>query len=358
MASPDRVRTGYELTVAQKTSEQFIVKAKGAGKIIDIDNKDKLIKIQYKDGTLDVLKYGDIIGSASGSHYNHSLALTDKAKLGKTVKEGTILGYHTGFFTYDPIIKEPIWNHGISANVAIVNKDVVLEDSCAISAKLADKMHFDSIYTRSIKVASDMAITSSVKIGDKVAYNTLLLRLKYESELSLPDDVDELFEDLQFVEYRAKHEGVVVDIQVYHTSDELTPSLKKYISDTNKAKRRLKKYSKDTKAAAKFSPVSKVDIDTRIHGVVLGELDVLVIFYIKSDVAMVAADKACIANQLKTVVGSVVSQPMYTESGVDVDVLFGASSAFNRVVLSCFKTGIINRVMEQAEKDILDMYFT
>lgn len=319
-----------------------------------------MIKVEYKDGTSEVFRYGDTVGSAAGSYYNHHLQLMDGMKVGKVVKEGTILAYHSGFFTMDPLIGEPVWNTGIPATVAIVNKEVVLEDSCALSQTFADKLSFQTVYDRTIKTNAEMSILKSVKIGDKVKYNDVLMRVGFDTVTSMALDdseVDEMFDDLNSAEYRAKREGEIVDIQIFYTSDEMSESIKKYISSTNKMKRKMAKYSKGTDSEGSHDFVSKVPIDTRIHGIALNEMDVLVIFYIRSDIGMVAADKASVANQLKTVVGDVVKEPMLTETGIEIDCLFGTASVFNRIVLSTFKTGILNRIVEKAEEDIVELYF-
>ena len=357
-ATPDRVRTSYELTVAQQTSSQFAIRSKQDGKVIDINEKDSLIKLQYKDGTIDVLKYGEMVGSAAGSYYSHNLKLVPGIKMGSTVKPEQVLGYHTGFFSYDPILKAPVYNHGVSANIAVVNYDVVLEDSCAISSSLAEKLEFQSVYDRNIRITTDMVLTESVNIGDEISYNSLLLKLGYESTANLPDDMDELLDDLQSVEYRAKHDGVIVDIQVYYTSDEMTKSLKQYITRLTKDARSKAKYTKGTLVEQENIPVSKVKINTRIHGIVLNEMDILVVFYIKTDIGMTSGDKLCISTQLKSVVGKVLKNPPVTTSGTTIDVVFGALSIFDRLVLSALKTGIINKVLKESEDELLEDYFS
>ena len=235
----------------------------------------------------------------------------------------------------------------------------MLEDSCAISSSLAEKLEFQSVYDRNIKITTDMVLTESVNLGDKITYNDLLLKLGYETTANLPDDMDELLDDLQSVEYRAKHDGVITDIQVYYTADEMTDSLKKYITKLTKDARRKAKYTKGTLAEQEYSPVSKVQVNSRFHGHVLGEADILVVFYIKSDIGTVAGDKICVSSQLKSVVGKVLENPPTTvSSNTEIDVVFGALSVFARITMSPIKTGILNRVLEVSEKKVVEDYFS
>ena len=44
-----RVRMGYEMTIAQRTSDLFAVSAKSDGRVLDIDPKLNLLKVKYSD---------------------------------------------------------------------------------------------------------------------------------------------------------------------------------------------------------------------------------------------------------------------------------------------------------------------
>jgi hypothetical protein len=59
----------------------------------------------------------------------------------------------------------------------------------------------------------------------------------------------------------------------------------------------------------------------------------------------------------KTIIADVHEQPLSTLSGVPLDVMFSGSSVGNRIVNSPFLVGCGSRVLEQAERTIVDMYF-
>jgi len=126
--------------VPQKASSMFVGKAKQDGKIIAIDDKIKVITVKYKDKSTDVIEYGKKRGDAAGSYLEHDIVLADGIKPGIQVKEGQILAYHAGFFKQDPITKNIAWSHGVSATVALMAKDVTLEDSNMITADFAEKL--------------------------------------------------------------------------------------------------------------------------------------------------------------------------------------------------------------------------
>lgn len=356
---PSRVRTGYELVVPQKTSSTFVGKAKQSGKVLSIDEKLKTVTVMYKDKTVDIFEYGNQRGDTAGSYLKHDIQLVKGMKKGKRIKAGEVVVYHAGFFHLDPVTDQLSWSHGIPANVAIMAKDVTLEDSNMITAKFAEKLGFESIYLRSINITSDMIISDHIGVGDKVTYDDTLISLKYEETAELiGSDVDELFEDLKAVEYRCKHTGEIFEIKVYYVSDDISESIKKFVNKITYTNRRKAKSAKGTNQEAKYTLVNKVPPDTRINGVSLGETDVLIDFYIKTDIACGIGDKILLDSSLKTVTGRVESEPIITEHGVDIDVVFGAASIQDRIILSPLITGITDTVLAKAEKDIVDMYFS
>jgi len=203
-----------------------------------------------------------------------------------------------------------------------------------------------------------MVVTDHLKVGDKVSYDDTLISLKYEETLGLiGDDVDELFEDLKSVEFRCKHTGEIFEIRVYYVSDDLTDSIKKFINKITYSDRRKANLSKGTLKEDKYKLVNQVPADTRISGISLGENDVLISFYIKTEVACGIGDKIILDSSLKTVVGAVESNPITTEHGENIDVVFGALSVYDRIILSPTIVGITDKVIKSAEEDIIDMYF-
>jgi hypothetical protein len=62
-------------------------------------------------------------------------------------------------------------------------------------------------------------------------------------------------------------------------------------------------------------------------------------------------------NANKSVVSTVLEQPVTTESGETIDMLFGGSSISNRIVLSPTIVGIATRCMMDLEKEVIRQYF-
>jgi len=354
---PMRLRTGYELVIPQKTSGVFVGKAKYDGVITGIDSTLGLVSVTYSNKTTDVFEYGDIRGESSGMAVNHKIGIVPDMKVGSRFKKDDPIVYHSEFFQFDPITRQLAWCHGVPANVAIMAKDVTLEDSSMISAEFASKLKFDSIYARPITITSDMIIDNFADIGTKVAFNDSLIQLRYEDTMNVIDNVDELFDDLKQVNYRCKHEGEIVDIQVYHVAETLNESLTRFVNKVTYKARRKANVAKGTVKEASLSHVSMVPAGTRIRGVQLGDTDLLIVFHIKSSIENGIGDKIVVAGMLKSVIGRIESRPMTADTGDAIDVVFGSNSLFDRITPGELINGISDKILEKAEEDVLKMYF-
>lgn len=354
---PNRLTTGYEKVIPFKTSSSFVGKAKKDGRVTNIDAQLNLVTVQYTDGTTDIFEFGSIIGEIPGMAVNHKIGLMPNIRVGTQVKKDTIITYHTEFFNLDPITHELAWCHGVQTTVALMPKDVTLEDSCMLSTSFAEKLGFESIYARPITISTDMIIKDFADVGSKVSFNSSLIKVQYEDVAEIVQDVDELFDELKQVEYRSKYDGEVVGIQVYYVAESLNPSLTRFINKVTYKNRRKSNVAKGTLKEVSMSHVTIVPEGTRIRGVQLAATDILVVFHIKSKIACGIGDKIVFGNMLKSVIGRIDDQPIVTEHGEVVDAVFGANSVFDRIVLSPFIQGISEKVIGKVEDDVIKMYF-
>ena len=64
----------------------------------------------------------------------------------------------------------------------------------------------------------------------------------------------------------------------------------------------------------------------------LGADNVIIRVYITEDLGMGVGDKLVVANQLKSTLGRIWTEPTVSEDGKPVDVMFGYQSVDNRIV--------------------------
>ena len=84
---------------------------------------------------------------------------------------------------------------------------------------------------------------------------------------------------------------------------------------------------------------------------------VVFIFHIQERIPHSVGDKLVVCNQLKATCGGIFPKPIYSESGIEVDMLFSMMSTNKRIVLSPFKFGITSQILTKIEDDICLEYF-
>lgn len=352
---PSRICTEGEKVAAQMTGKKFIVKGEGDGKIVDIDDTDKLIRVKYKDGTTRVYEYGDIVGKDGDSRYNHHLVLTKDFKVGQSIKEGEVIAYNTGFFELDLLTGEPRWCHGIPARIAINVKDSVEDDSNEITQELADLLSFNPVYVRTMSMSTDMNITSYMKVGDTVDYDTELIVTEYDLPDEIASDENDLFLDLRSKNYISKNKGVIKAIRVFSSSEELSDSIKKFASVSLRKSKSKGKFSKGTQEEGVNTPAFILPVGARLDGKTIGENEFIVQYEIYATQDDGVGDKIIFDSSLKTVTGHVVPS-MRTEDNRPLHGSFSGHGVFNRTVLSPIKQGIVVELCIDAEKEIVKIW--
>jgi len=363
---PSRVRTGYEKIIPHKTSDEFAYSFKNDGKIIDMDNKNKLIKVQYKDGSIDVVEYGEKLATVSGSYFRHDIELTKNWKIGDKFKKGEFLTYHKGFFNKDDFFNSIDWNHGVAANVAFLMKDITLEDACDISKEFSEKLAFNAIDLRTIRISSDMIIKKIVKVGDEVKFDDNLIEIEYPdiemmnlSDVDNEDDLNDIIDELKSIRAKSKHNGKIHRIDIFRTCDfkDMNPITASVIKKYEKQQNELYKFAKGSKSEDKFKLPGIVPVGTRIKKMELGENQILLCFYIEEKIPCGIGDKLVFDSSLKTIISNVSQDRYETEDGEKIDALFNAKGVNNRIILSVIKTGLLNKILKKIQDDAVKMYF-
>lgn len=347
------IGTGYESVIAHRTDDLFAHTAKQEGRVIEVS--DHHIAIEYKDGTVKAIELGRRYGVSAGSTYPHTVITS--LKEGQRVKPGDVVCYNTEFFTPDPT--QPgsvIWKAGVLARCAIMDSTDTLEDSCAISESLANKLATQSVKTRDLVLSFNQSIRNLVKVGDEVDVESILCTI----EDSITADLD-LFDDDSIDTLRllgsptpkAKYRGTVERIEVFYNGDkeDMSESLRTL---ANASDRRLLKINR---ALRKGSINGRVDSSFRVDGNPL-EIDSLVIrVYLNGLVPMGIGDKSVFSLQLKTIVGRVMSGVNESEDGVPIDAIFGLTSISNRIVNSAFLLGAANSLLKTVSRRAAEIYY-
>lgn len=361
-----RVRTGYERVIAQYCGRKFSGVAAKDGKVTKIDAAAKTIEVTYNDGTVDVFAYGEDYTEHESVCITTNLVCNVSER--QTVKAGDIICYDKSFFTQDPITNQVDFSIGVTANTVLMETDVDLEDACAMSKRLSEKLTIVPTNTRVISLPCNSIIHKCVKVGDTVAHTDNLLIFEEDYSINGSTELDNfkgdedtlnLLGELNRKTPESKYAGEIVRIDALygcHPGD-MHPSLQKVVREALSQTIRRARNASDTSAADDFPMPKPIPVGTKVKGVTFDDKTVMLVFYIQEKQSTQVGDKCVLGLQLKHTVSSIMQCPQYTGDGEEIDVIFSADAVGRRIVLSATFLGITNRIMEKLENNIVNMYF-
>lgn len=358
-----RIRTGYERVIAHRSSSLYSYAARLDGKVLDVDEKIKMCKIQYKDGTIHTFPFGEVYGECADMVTTQKLNLV--VKKGEKFSRGDILSYNPQFFEYDPSTKQADWKHGVSAMVAIMDCAGTYEDSNIITHDLGQKLEIEPVEVRSLSISANTLIHSIKKMGDRVDINDPLMVFE---DASVPD-LDSLSSNEEALEYlaklnrmtpKAKVTGEIVKIEAFYSIplQDMHPSLSRVVKEIIRVNTEKNRFSQGTSTSAQYPPSQPLPEGTKFKKVKFEKDTVVIRFFIKETLSAGVGDKIVFDSSLKSVVGMVTNHQPQTESGRKVDAVFSGSSISNRIVNSPILVGLGERVMEALEDTAVDIYFS
>jgi hypothetical protein len=347
------VRTGYEQVIAHRTSDLYSKSADDDGVVVSVS--DIGIIVEYKNGETKGYELGRRYGKAAGLDIPHSLV--SNLKVGQKFKKDDIICYNENFFEKDLLNPNNIvWKAGITIKTALMESTSTLEDSSAISTKVAGLLSTKTTKVKNVIVDFKQSVHKLPKIGSIVASEDILCIIEdavtAESKLFTEESLDTL-RVLSASTPQAKMKGVVERIEIYYhgEKEDMSESLKELVTNSDR------ELARRNKAMGKKAFTGRVDESFRIEGEALA-LDTLNIrIYITGDVAAGVGDKGVFCNQMKTVFGNVFDQKVTSESGVEIDAIFGNTSFNNRIVLSPYIIGTTTTLLDVISSKASKLYF-
>lgn len=346
------LRTGYEQIIARRVGKTFAHTAAKGGKVTAMDETS--ITVTYDDGTNEVFTLGRRYGSSGG--LTVPLDMQSNVKVGQSVEEGDVLAYNPSHFAPDPLDSKVIsMKDGVIAKVALLESNFTLEDSNAVSRNFSKKMGMEVTKKVPVFVKFDNEIHRLVKVGQKVTLDDLLCIIEdpITSTNSMFDEESiMMLQSLGAMTPKAKKNGVVERIEVFYNGDkeDMSESLRA-IADA--ADRRL---IKETRTATRKGYTGLVGNSFRYEARPVEEDSALLVFYITGHEDFGGGDKCLFGNQMKSTVGAVLEESPMTESGVEIDALFGVRSIYARIVLSPMLIGTTTSLLKALGKHIADKY--
>jgi hypothetical protein len=347
-------RTGMERAIAGREGPEFAVTATGKGEITELSADH--IAVKYEDGRVERHELGLIHTNAEGSSYPNTLATT--FKLGDKVNEFDVLAYNRGFFKPDPINPRRVdYMAGCMARIALREAVYTVEDSCSLSIAFAQRMRTYVSKEKPITVNFDYEINNLVNVGDTVDLKTILcdIRGAVSSDDGLYDEADrEVMGRLAGMAPEAGAVGVVSKVEVFYCGDvdDMSESLQAIVTLAEKERRRkARRLGKDYTSG-------QVPRGVRIGKNALENQQAVIIVHMTVGVPMGTADKLVVGNQMKSTVGETLFGNNRTlTTNEPIDMIFGAKSPIDRIILGPFSGGSTNTLMRYVGEEAFQMYF-
>lgn len=346
------VRTGYEQIIAHRTSDLFAATASQDGKVVGVAPAG--IIVEYADGTKQGYEVGRRFGSAAGLVIPHEIVAN--VKMGQSFKQGHVLIYNTGFF--EPDILNPdnvVWKAGLLVKTVLMEIPETLEDSSAVSERISEQLKTKVSKYSDIVVTFDQEVKNLVKVGQAVGSEDILCIIEdavtSNANLFDAESLDTL-RILSNAAPQAKVKGIVERIEVFYhgEKEDMSESLQAIASVSDKA------LAERFKSTGRKVLTGSVDEAFRVEGDPLQFEYLCIRVYITSEVEMGEGDKGVFANQMKSVVGKKMIAEYSTESGEQIDAVFGAISIENRIVTSPIVIGMHNVLLDLVGQEMLAAY--
>ena len=364
-SDPLLVTSGADEVMPYLTTDRFAFKAKEDGIILEAT--DKYLLLEYTSGKKDYINLKEAIEKNSDGGYYVPLKLDPAEGLKTKVKfkKDQVLAYDKYSFSNKLGESNNIaYNIGKLAKVAILNTDEGFEDAGIISASMAKKLatrvdiKFDTVINK------DSRLFSIVKVGDHVeASDDLII---WEDAFD-DQDAEEVmaaitgpeFSDIGKKKLKSEVTGTVTDIKIFRTVelDELSPSLKKLVSEYEKPLKEEEKLLKDndlsvSKVAAhyKLNPTGKMK---RAQEAILIEI------YVEYLDTVGVGDKIVYNSANKAVEKGIFPEGLepYTEfrPNEKIDAFIADSSISKRLVTSSMVYGGLQKLMIELDRSVKDI---
>lgn len=320
-------------------NDTFAQMAEGDGTVQEIT--PNYVAIKYKSGAIKKYSLGERIITSTGSKYPQEI-VTTAVKVGEKYKKGDCITYNKGFFSVNPLEKNKVdYMSGCLVRTALREAAYTLEDSCAISSELSERLMTTSSEAHPVRVSFDEEIANLVKVGDRVEIGDPLCLIEDSVSSAVGAFDDETRSSLALLSSMSptsKVAGVVNSIEIHYKGDIdfMAPSLAKLAKSLENKRKAIAK-ELDTN----YIP-NEIHGDVRISGQTVGTDEAIVIIHVNHEVPCGIGDKLVFGNQGKSTVGEVLSGNTRTVQGEKIDAIFGAKSFIDRIITSPFKNGLCN----------------
>lgn len=377
-SSPLLITNGADEAMPYLNSGTYCVKAQEDGIVEELADDYMIIKYKTKVAdTIDnvtateseyrMINLRETVKKNSDGGFFVTVKLDTKLKKGSKFKKGDIIAYDRSSFGTANESGDLAYNLGVLTKVAIMNNDEGFEDSTSISHALSEALASEVVTMKDTPPLNKSTnIYEIVKVGQEIQEGEPLIIYQNafdeeDANLLLKSITDEdIVSDLGRVRIRSKYTGVVQDIKIYRTCeiDDMSSTMQKIVRNYEaniKATRAMyKKYN--IPGANILDPDYVMPQTGKLKNCPDG---IIIEFYIKYNDKMAVGDKLVAQSANKGVTKDIFPEGLepFSENNPDerIDAIFAARSFNARMVTSVFRSGAINKLLIELDRQVKDI---
>ena len=380
-SSPVLISNGMEEVCRFELSSDFVVNADEAGTVVDYDEVSKVMIVKYNSGKCRAVDLGNKIVKNGGGGFFLSNQLITPLKVGDKFKKDDVLAYHKDFFTNDKF-NNCRMNMGTLTKVAIMSTYNTYQDATMITEKLSDDAATEMCFVKQATIGKNANVEYMVKKGQEIKVGDSLIQFdtSYEDNslntllANLSTDEQESLLEGSRNDIHSKYSGVIEDIKIYSTVelDEMSPSLRKIVSNyynqINRKKKFLEQYDPESKDSIVKCGVLLNETTNKIEpnkfGVIKGqkieEGGVMIEFYIKHSEPLEIGSKIANFTALKNTIGEIIPGGYEPWSSFrpeeEVSTIIASNSILKRMTPSILLTALGNKCIIELKRTLKEIY--
>jgi len=360
------IGSGVNKTMAFMISDDFVFKAKQDGKLIEIDQENKLAILQYDDGTRDAIDLAEVFVKNSNNGFYTRQEFKIAFRQGERFKKGDAIAYNPNFFVGKG--KDIDYKPGTLAKIAISPMDLSFEDSTIITDSLSKKAASYVTMLKPVALGPNSIVHSIAEAGQEIKTGDPLL--EFTTSFADPTTSDFLAnlafslgkdaaESIGNEIIKSKYTGKVVNVKVYYNMplEELSESLQKLIKKYKGKIQKRKTALGDIKTSSvRIPPLEQQKVD-KVSG---EEFEgVLIEFYTEYYVEMAEGDKLTYSTALKGVVSRRLSEdeaplPEYRPDET-IEAILTPTGIISRMTADIYSMLYGNKVLIELGKQIKEI---
>ena len=364
-SDPLLVTSGADEVMPYLTTDRFAFKAKNDGIVLECTSDH--ILVEYIDGKKDYINLKETIekNSAGGYYVPLKLDAADGIKEKVKFKKEQILAFDKYSFSNKLGESNNIaYNIGKLAKIAVLNTDEGFEDAGIISSSMAKKLATRVDIKFETVINKDSRVFSIAKVGDHIEASDDLVVWEdafddEDAEAVMAAITGDEFTDIGKKKLKSEVTVIVKGIKIFRTVelDELSPSLKKIVSEYEKPlKDEEELLKKNGLSASKVPAHYKLNPTGKMKR---AQEAILIEFYVGYLDTVGVGDKIVYNSANKAVEKGIFPEGLepYTEfrPNEKIDAFVADSSISKRLVTSTFMYGAIQKAMVELDRSVKDI---